>query len=58
MHVLYMGVLPLRFTFFRRKLKFLANLSHSTNILITYLSGAFGQADRQCTCTKFEIYPA
>ena len=42
----YMGVLPHRFTFFRRKLKFLANLSHSTNILITSLSGAFGQADR------------
>ena len=53
----YMGVLPLRFTFFRRKLKFLANLSHSTNILITSLSGAFGQADRLGTCTKFEIYP-
>ena len=27
------------------------------NILITSLSGGFGQADRLGTCTKFEIYP-
>ena len=51
----YMGVLPLRFTFFCRKLKFLTNLSHSTNILITSLFGGFGQADRLGTCNKFEI---
>ena len=48
-------VLSLRFKFFR--LKFSTNSSHSTNILINSLSGGFGQADRQGTCTGFEINP-
>ena len=51
----YMGVLPLRYEYFCRKMRFFNNLHKNKNVLLSSLSAIFGQDDVLNTCFQFKI---